>query len=224
MAKPRVLLVVEGFDDRDVLLNDLQADFTVQAAADGVACLRFLDGNPPDLILLDTRLSKPDWWGTLRAIRANSEVPIIMLTASGELPDQRRLPPGADDSLSRPFSGRRLVARIHSVLQRANPIIIGNPIITRGNLVIGILERRAVWRGRTLKLTGSEFGLLRFLAAHAGEIITHDRLVKYLRNADDVAGVHPVDYHVTSLRTALGDGARMIGAVPGVGYRFTAME
>jgi DNA-binding response OmpR family regulator len=169
MAKPQVLVVDDEARMRQLIRLYLQAEFSVREAEDGAGCLRALAADEPDVILLDVMMPKVDGWETLRAIRSTSAVPVIMLTARGEVPDRvQGLRLGADDYMAKPFDGRELAARIQAVLRRSNPISEGQLIITRGDLVISMAERRVVWQGRTIDLTPKEFDLLTFLAAHPG--------------------------------------------------------
>lgn len=221
MSRLTVLIVDDEPRMRDLIRLYLQTDFSVMEAQDGAVALRTLAASEPDLVLLDVMMPRLDGWETLRRIRESSRVPVIMLTARGEVPDRiQGLKMGADDYLPKPFDGRELVARIQAVLRRSKSLAEGQMVLRRGELVVSPEERTATWKGRLLSLTPKEFDLLTVLAAHPGQAFPRDRLLDRIWGADYLGDVRTVDSHIKNLRTELGDGGSMIATVWGIGYRF----
>ncbi|MFZ5827830.1 MAG: response regulator transcription factor [Bacillota bacterium] len=198
----------------------LRADFTVIEATNGWEALELFHTEQPDLVLLDVMMPKLDGWETLKRIRSLSPVPVVMLTARGEVADRiEGLNLGADDYIAKPFDGNELVARIQAVLRRSRPPAGAEEIIA-GDLVIHPGERTATWKGQSLTLTLKEFDLLVLLANHPGQTFTRDRLLNRVWGADYDGGTRTVDSHIKNLREKLGDGGRLIITAWGVGYRF----
>jgi DNA-binding response OmpR family regulator len=169
-------------------------------------------------------LPSMDGWAVLRRIRAESAVPVIMLTALGEERDRLDgLTMGADDYVVKPFSPREVVARTEAVLRRAG----GNPDMAQGDgpLIVGPLEidsaaHAAALDGEPLDITASEFALLQMLARHTGQALSRESLLEALPQADWDSSERIVDQHVKNLRRKLGTHAHLIGTVRGIGYRF----
>ena len=225
--KPLVLII-----DDDAKLNTLLgtylADFgmrTVAAVtpADG---LRALHAHHPDLIILDVMLPGMSGFDLCRTIRRTESVPIIMLTARGEVADRIvGLELGADDYLPKPFEPRELVARIQTVLRR--PRAAEREVRRFGPLVIDLARREATLDGAPLELTTNEFEVLRLLTDHPGEVLDRDRILETLRGIEHEAFNRTVDVAVSRLRQKLGDdpkAPRFIRTVWGAGYVFIAPE
>ena len=180
-----------------------------------------------DLVVLDLMLPKVPGEQVCRVIRDASDVPIIMLTAKGELEDRiSGLELGADDYLVKPFSPRELVARVRALLRRAH--VENEP--QRDNLAYGPLEidnagHKAFLEGAELDLTASEFKLLTTLARYPGRVYSRMELVEKVLGYDFEGYERTIDSHVKNLRAKLGDDPRdptFIWTVHGVGYRFEA--
>ncbi len=222
MKRFRILVVDDEPRMRDLIRLYLQAKFQVLEAEDGLAALRALRVEEPDLILLDVMMPGLDGWEVLRRVREESAVPVILLTARGDVPDRvQGLRMGADDYIAKPFDGRELAARIQAVLRRtAGNRAEAAPVIVRGELAIHTEERRVRWRDRPLALTPKEFELLTLLASHPGQAFSRERLLDRIWGADYEGDIRTVDSHIKNLREKLGEGAAMITTVWGVGYRF----
>jgi DNA-binding response OmpR family regulator len=199
--------------------------FQVRTAADPEAGLRLLRNDPPDLLILDVMLPGMDGFAVCRKVRESSRVPIIMLTARGDVHDRIvGLEMGADDYLSKPFEPRELVARIQAVLRRQTPL----EAETEGTVRVGDVElsrasRSARLAGRELVLTTAEFELLALLVRNRGRILGRDRILEATRGLDWEAYDRSVDVLVSRLRQKLGDDARrprLIRTVRGAGYSF----
>jgi DNA-binding response OmpR family regulator len=188
--------------------------------------LELLRKEKPDLVVLDVMLPEQDGFEVCRTIRKTSAVPIVMLTARGEVTDRIvGLEIGADDYLPKPFEPRELVARIQNVLRRT--ATQGDP--AEGYLFKGLEvfpERRtAVLDGEELDLTSMEFALLALLAANPGRIFSRDDVLNELRGIDAQLFSRSVDILVSRLRSKLQDTAkqpRFIKTVWGAGYTFVA--
>jgi DNA-binding response OmpR family regulator len=221
MTRPRILVVDDEPRMRDLIRLYLQTEFTVLEAPDGLAALRVTVAERPDLVLLDVMMPDLDGWATLQRIREESPRPVIMLTARGDVPDRvQGLRMGADDYIAKPFDGRELVARIQAVLRRTNSLTEGQAVVTRGDLVVTPGERTAAYKGRPLSLTPKEFDLLTLLAAHPGQAFPREKLLDRVWGADFEGDIRTVDSHIKNLREELGEGARLIATVWGIGYKF----
>lgn len=221
MKRQTVLVVDDEPRMRDLIRLYLQTEFTVSEAPDGFAALQSLADEIPDLVLLDVMMPGLDGWQVLQRIREEYAVPVIMLTARGDVPDRvQGLRLGADDYMAKPFDGRELVARVEALLRRAAGPAQAQTLIKRGALVLHPSDRTATWKGQNLALTPKEFDLLTLLAMYPGQAFPRDRLLDRIWGADFEGDIRTVDSHVKNLREKLGDGAAMIVTVWGVGYRF----
>ena len=199
--------------------------FTVLSAVDGLEGLQAARRERPDIIVLDLMLPKMDGLEVCRRLRADSDVPILMLTAKGEELDRIvGLEIGADDYLTKPFSMRELMARVRALLRRAGR----QPSSDASRITAGGLELET--RGRTVKRDGveialkpKEFDLLFFLARNAGQVFTREQLLEQVWGYEFFGGSRTVDVHVRWLREKLEEDAahpRHLMTVRGVGYKF----
>ncbi len=174
----------------------------------------------PDLIVLDLNMPEEDGLSIIRLLKQESRVPIIMLTATASPIDRVvGLELGADDYLTKPFSLRELVARVHALVRRAERAQAMMPAetITVGDVEVDRVERRVRVRGAEVHLTPTEFELLLRLAERPGEVLDRDRLLNDVWGwADGSSATRTVDSHVRALRRKLGDG--VVRTVHGVGY------
>ena len=193
------------------------AGFDVLVAGDGVRALDLARGRRPDAVVLDLGLPRLDGLEVARALRRESDVPIIMLTARVEEDDRLRgFEIGADDYINKPFSPRELVARVQAVLRRGRRET--GDAFRAADLRIDV-ARLTVTRGdASIDLTPTEFQLLATLARHAGRVFTRAQLLDAVRGSDAEAFERAIDSHVKNLRRKLqGD---YIDTVYGIGYRF----
>lgn len=205
---------------RDLIRLYLQGQYRVQEAADGPSALSSIEAEAPDVVILDLMMPGMDGREVCRRIREESTVPIIILTARGEVQDRvDGLRLGADDYLVKPFDGRELQARVEAVLRRTKGLAREGPV-HRGDLTVDQTTRTALWRGQPLILTPKEFDLLLLLVAHPGQVFTRDRLLDRVWGSDYARDLRTVDSHVKNLREKLGEGAGHIVTVWGVGYKF----
>lgn len=221
----QTILIIDDDEKLNRLLEKFLGDFglAVQSAVTPSAGLKILKESPPDLIILDIMLPEIDGFEVCRTIRRTSRIPIIMLTARGDLTDKVvGLELGADDYLPKPFEPRELVARIQSVLRRARPLPFGKTE-TFGDLEIDFARRTALLDGHLLDLTTSEYTALCFLAVHTGKVLDRDQILQELSGMDCDAFNRTVDVVVSRLRQKLKDDPktpRFIKTVWGSGYLF----
>jgi DNA-binding response OmpR family regulator len=224
MAGPRVLII-----DDDERLNALLTEylgrfgFSVRAAALPEEGLRLLKTDPPDIVVLDVMLPSMDGFAVCRNIREASRVPIVMLTARGDVMDRIvGLELGADDYVPKPFEPRELVARLQAVLRRGTAAVAEEQVRV-GTLEVNWVTCTAKLEGELLTLTAAEFELLGLLVRNRGRVLTRDRIMDETRGIDWAAYDRSIDVLVSRLRQKLGDDARrpaFIRTVRGVGYSF----
>lgn len=223
-ADKRVLLV-----DDDERLNALlttylgQFGFAVRAATHPDQGLRALKSDPPDIVVLDVMLPDVDGFTLCRKIREYSWVPIVMLTARGDVTDRIvGLELGADDYLPKPFEPRELLARMQAILRRG---VAGEnqERLRVGDLDLNWATRSAQMSGRDLALTTAEFELLGLLVRNAGRVLSRDRIINETRGIDWDAFDRSIDVLISRLRQKLGDEPKhpaFIRTVRGAGYLF----
>lgn len=183
---------------------------------------RFLDREKPDLLLLDLMLPDIDGLDVCRYIRKAerlASIPIIMLTARGDESDKVvGLELGADDYLTKPFSVKELVARIHAVLRRPGDLETSRRISV-GILVIDLDRFEALVDGKKVDLTATEFRILQLLASRRGRVFTRDQILDFLWGHEKAVVDRTVDVHIRNLREKLGPAASLVKNIRGVGYK-----
>lgn len=192
---------------------------TATTAAEGRHLLRT---DPPDLLILDVMLPDADGMELCRVIRADSDVPIVMLTARGDLPDRvLGLELGADDFVAKPFEPRELVARVETLMRRSRKA--PSRKLSAGGLALEIETRRVTLDEREIELTSAEFELLRILMVSRGRVLSREALLLKLRGVDGDVYDRSVDMLISRLRGKLADDSRSprwIKTIRGVGYQF----
>jgi len=228
MAGKRVLVVDDDVKTVELVKLYLNRDgYRVITAYDGVEALRLARESHPDLIVLDLMLPRLDGLTVCRILRAESDVPIIMLTAMTT--DQDRLTGldlGADDYVTKPFSPRELAARVRAVLRRL-PGERGPTEIKRGELTINFLKYKASLGGRSLDLTPVEFKLLAVLAREPGRVFSRAQLIEKALGYDFEGFDRTIDVHILNLRRKLEPDPghhRYIKTVYGAGYKFLEVK
>jgi DNA-binding response OmpR family regulator len=223
---PTILIVDDEPIVREVVSDYLRKDgFVVESAADGPEALSRFAASRPDLVLLDLMLPGIDGLEVCRRFRAQSNVPIIMVTAKGEETDTIiGLGVGADDYVAKPFSPRELVARVKAVLRRAAtpPPVEGDPL-RFGSLTIRPDRRQVEIAGNAVDLTAREFDLLEFLARHPGHVFSRDELLDKVWDWAYASDGGTVTVHIRRLRQKIEadpERPRYVKTVWGVGYKF----
>jgi two-component system KDP operon response regulator KdpE len=225
---PPVVIVI---DDEQPIRRFLRAGFELEGfvvhdAASGAAGLRIATLRPADLVILDLALPDMDGAEVLARLRAWSSIPIIVLSVkSGENEKVRLLELGADDYVVKPFSMIELIARARAALRRQIRGAVGEPIVRTGALVIDFATRTVTLDGCPVQLSGKEYRLLQVLAQHAGNVVTHQQLLREVWGETNVGNTHYLRIFIRKLR-------HKIESVPtqpnilltelGVGYRLAS--
>ena len=204
------------------------AGFAVLTARDGKSALASVRVEKPDLIILDLGLPEMDGLDVTRALRKDSNVPIIMLTARVEETDKLvGLELGADDYITKPFSPKELVARVRAVLRRAENTRNDNEIIRVADLTLDVPRLRVTLGPRTIDLTPTEFQILAALARQPGRIFTRSQLLDAVRGVAFESYERAIDAHVKNIRRKLEPdphAPHYVLTVYGVGYKFAELE
>jgi DNA-binding response OmpR family regulator len=225
----RVLIV----DDDQALAGILSAaltdeGFTVALARNGLEGVRRFEADGADLVILDVLMPEMDGLEVCRRLRRKSRVPIVLLSSRGEEVDRvTGLETGADDYVTKPFSTRELVARIHALERRLAPQPPAEEAqpVEVGPLRLDAARFEASWGGRLVALTRSEFQILSALARRPGLVLPRERLLDLARGGDVVVTDRTVDTFVKRLRKKLRDADPAFDAIEtvfGVGYRYRA--
>jgi DNA-binding response OmpR family regulator len=218
------VLIIDDDEGLNALLTEYlgRFGFAVRTANHPAAGLRALTADPPDLLILDIMLPEMDGLAVCRKIREISRVPIVMLTARGEVTDRIvGLELGADDYLPKPFDPRELVARMQAVLRRGGKE--DEETARVGALELNWTTRSAHLHGEPLTLTMAEFELLGFLVRNRGRVVSRERILDGTRGIDWEAYDRSIDVLISRLRQKLGDDPKrptFIRTVRGIGYSF----
>ncbi len=214
--EPRIVQIA-----RDYLEH---AGFSVLTAHDGRSALAAIRSSRPDLVILDLGLPEVDGLDVTRAVRKDSNVPIIMLTARTEEADKLvGLELGADDYMTKPFSPKELVARVRAVLRRYENAAAGAETIRAADVMLDVPRLRATAGDRVIDLTATEFQLLATLAREPGRIFTRAQLLDAVRGMAFESYERAIDAHIKNIRRKLEPDPReprYILTVYGVGYKF----
>ena len=229
MPDSSTILLVDDEDSVQKLLSyPLERDgYRVLAAKDGEEALARFSSEPVDLVVLDLMLPKLDGLEVCKRLRAQSTVPIIMLTArDDELDKVLGLELGADDYITKPFSIREFRSRVRALLRRASaPAAAGRreEVIDRGELRIDLPRRAVEVRGQPVQLTFIEFEMLALLTSSPGVVFSRRELLERLRGGADYREPRTIDVHVRHLREKIEEdpgNPQLILTVRGAGYRF----
>jgi DNA-binding response OmpR family regulator len=216
----RVLVVEDDESIADVLRRTLrQEGHEVRSSADGVEALRAAEEFVPDLVILDLGLPGLDGVEVCRRLRAESDVPILILTARSELDDRvEGLDSGADDYLAKPFERQELLARMRALLRRRPPR--GSAALVVGDLMLNP-DTREVSRGeREIELTNREFELLEYLMRNQRLVVSRERLLEEVWGYDPLAMTNTIDVFISNVRRKLEEGGepRLLHTKRGAGY------
>jgi two-component system alkaline phosphatase synthesis response regulator PhoP len=214
--EPKIVQLARDYIDR--------AGFAVLTAGDGKSALAVARAEKPDLIVLDLGLPGMDGLDVARAVRKDSNVPIIMLTARGEESDKLvGLELGADDYITKPFSPKELVARVRAVLRRLASASGGQEIIHVADLTLDVPRMQVTVGDHPVQVTPTEFQLLAMLAREPGRIFTRGQLLDAIRGVAFESYERAIDAHIKNLRHKIEPdphAPRYILMVYGVGYKF----
>jgi two-component system KDP operon response regulator KdpE len=226
-ASPVVLVADDEVQIRRFLRAGFELDgFTVEEADNGSNAIRKATLSPPDLLIVDLGLPDMDGSEIVQRLRAWSSVPLIVLSVrSNEAEKVRLLELGADDYVVKPFGMAELLARAHAALRRRVSTSTGEPIIKSGRLTIDFGARLVTIDGERVQLTPKEYRLLQVLAQHAGNVVTHQHLLKEVWGSPHVHDVHYLRIFVRKLRQKIEVDAtkpHILLTELGIGYRLAA--
>jgi len=221
MAKETILVVDDEANIIELAKMYLQNEgYVVESARDGKEALTKVKSLQPALVVLDLMLPEVDGWEVCRKVRADSDVPIIMLTARSDDVDKIvGLELGADDYLTKPFNPRELVARVRAVLRRYEKSAASTQPVHLGQVTIDPQRREVTVGSHKLDLRTKEFDLLWALAEHRGIVLSRDQLLDLVWGYDYYGETRTVDVHIAHLRDKLEGSDVVIETVWGVGYK-----
>lgn len=228
VAKQKILIVDDDNNIAELISLYLTKEcFECKIVNDGEAALHAFSSFQPNLILLDLMLPGIDGYQVCREIRHKSNVPIIMLSAKGEVFDKvLGLELGADDYIIKPFDSKELVARVKAVLRRFQSAQTQVPkntgkYVEYPDLVINLTNYSVVYNGNTIDMPPKELELLYFLAASPNQVFTREQLLDHIWGYEYIGDTRTVDVHIKRLREKIKDHANWaISTVWGIGYKF----
>jgi two-component system alkaline phosphatase synthesis response regulator PhoP len=222
----KTILVVDDEPKIVELARDYleHAGFAVVSASDGPEALSRARSDHPDLIVLDLGLPRVDGLDVTRALRRDSNVPIVILSGRDEESDKLvGLELGADDYVTKPFSPKELVARVRAVLRRTERPVVPSDLIRAGDVTLDVPRLRVTAGDRDIDLTPTEFQLLAALAREPGRVFTRSQLLDAVHGVAFESYERAIDAHVKNIRRKLEPDPRepfYVQTVHGVGYRF----
>jgi DNA-binding response OmpR family regulator len=226
--KSTILVVDDEPAIVDILTYNLEkAHYKVLVARDGVSAIEVTKREQPDLIILDLMLPGMDGLEVCRSLRHSGDIPIIMLTARDEEVDRVvGLELGADDYVVKPFSVRELLARVKTVLRRAQPgPVMPSAVLRVGQLTLHVDRHETFWEEVHIKLSTLEFELLHALMLHPGQVLSREQLLDQVWGYEYHGDLRTVDTAVKRLRAKLRgahtDAAEMLTTVRSVGYKLS---
>ena len=230
MANKQRLLIVD--DDNNIAelisLYMTKECLETRIVGDGESALTEVDSFEPNLILLDLMLPGIDGYQVCREVRAKSSIPIIMLSAKGEVFDKvLGLELGADDYMEKPFDSKELVARVKAVLRRYKPVVTA-PVasddvkgVDYPDLSINLTNYSVIYMGNSIDMPPKELELLYFLASSPNHVFTREQLLDQIWGYEYIGDTRTVDVHIKRLREKIKDhDAWRISTIWGVGYKF----
>jgi len=226
MGRKRILAVDDEVDILDILRYNLKREnYDVITVESGEECLKQAEKFLPDLILLDLMLPGIDGLTACKMLKADKKlrhIPVVMLTAKGDESDiVAGLELGADDYITKPFSSKVVSARVKAALRRTDGQETSEQgVIRQKGVMLNTVTREVSLNGVELKLTYSEFEVLRLLASHPGWVYTRNQIVNEIKGDDYPVTERSIDVQIVGLRKKLGEAGVLIETIRGVGYRF----
>ena len=231
MAEKQKILIVD--DDASIAelisLYLMKECYETMIVGDGEAALRVVDEFKPNLILLDLMLPGMDGYQVCRQIRTTSQIPIIMLSAKGEIFDKvLGLELGADDYMIKPFDSKELVARVKAVLRRYQAVPASSAaskqqgqFVEYPDLIVNLTNYSVIYRGHSVEMPPKELELLYFLASSPNQVFTREQLLDHIWGYEYIGDTRTVDVHIKRLREKIKDHASWsLSTVWGIGYKF----
>ena len=226
-SKQKILIVDDDSNIAELISLYLTKEFyEVQIVGDGEQALKVFDSFQPNLILLDLMLPGMDGYQVCREIRTRSNVPIIMLSAKGEVFDKvLGLELGADDYMIKPFDSKELVARVKAVLRRFQPAkpdaSSSTKVVEYPDLTINQTNYSVIYNGNIIDMPPKELELLYFLASSPNQVFTREQLLDHIWGYEYIGDTRTVDVHIKRLREKIKDHeAWRLATVWGIGYKF----
>ncbi len=228
MPTQTILVVDDEANIRDLARLYLEKDgYQVETLGDGAAALTRIRQDAPALVVLDLMLPEVDGWEVCRRIRAESNLPILMLTARDDDIDKIvGLEMGADDYMTKPFNPRELVARVRAILRRAETSADPSPSQSRaiGNVILDPSSREVTVNDERVTLRSKEFDLLLALMDHLNQVLSREQLLDLVWGYEFYGQTRTVDVHIAHLRDKLSDSSLSIETVWGMGYKLIEKE
>ena len=230
--KQRILIVDDDYNIAELISLYLTKEcFETKIVGDGEEALRVFPEFQPNLILLDLMLPGIDGYQVCRELRSTSQVPIIMLSAKGEIFDKvLGLELGADDYMIKPFDSKELVARVKAVLRRYQlPVQMPASSVTEqhGNfveypdLIVKLTNYSVIYNGHSIELPPKELELIYFLASSPNQVFTREQLLDHIWGYEYIGDTRTVDVHIKRLREKIkGNDKWALTTVWGIGYKF----
>ncbi len=228
-TKQKILIVDDDTNIAELISLYLTKEcYETKMVHDGESALRELNLFQPNLILLDLMLPGIDGYQVCREVRTKSHVPIIMLSAKGEVFDKvLGLELGADDYIVKPFDTKELVARVKANLRRCQQVAVepARPadakIVEYQDLLINQSNYSVLYQGRTVEMPPKELELLYFLASSPNQVFTREQLLDHIWGYEYIGDTRTVDVHIKRLREKIKDHPRWsLATVWGIGYKF----
>ena len=226
-SKPKILIVDDDNNIAELISLYLMKEcYDTRIENDGESALKAFSSWQPNLILLDLMLPGIDGYQVCREIRHTSDVPIIMLSAKGEIFDKvLGLELGADDYMIKPFDTKELVARVKAVLRRLKPskpaVDANTKYVEYPDLIINQTNYSVMYKGHTVDMPPKELELLYFLASSPNQVFTREQLLDHIWGYEYIGDTRTVDVHIKRLREKLKDNEFWsIAPVWGIGYKF----
>lgn len=224
--KPSALVIDDEIQIRRLLRVCLEGNgYRVEEAATGQEGITLAAQHPPDIVLLDLGLPDLDGVTVLKRLREWSRVPVVVLSVREREDDKvAALDNGADDYVTKPFSTAELLARLRVAQRHASPAA-ESPTFRTGELEVDLTARVVKLKGRDVKLTATEYSLLRLFVQHAGKVLTHRQILKEVWGPNYVEQTHYLRVYIAHLREKLEadpSKPRLITTESGVGYRLLA--
>jgi DNA-binding response OmpR family regulator len=222
----KILIVDDEAGIRDIIKEYLEFEqFCYDEAVDGLDAINKIKNNHFDLVILDIMMPKVDGFTALREIRKFSSIPAVMLSARGEEYDKLfGFELGVDDYITKPFSPKELMARIKSIIKRANPADAVSGNITVGGIEIDENGRKVLVDGEVVALTPKEFDILLYMLKNKNVVLSREKILEKIWGYEFFGDDRTVDTHIKMLRNSLGVYRDYIQTVWGIGYKFEVNE
>ena len=230
--KQRVLIVDDDANIAELISLYLTKEcYETMIVLDGEEALRVFPEFKPNIILLDLMLPGIDGYQVCRELRTTSQIPIIMLSAKGEIFDKvLGLELGADDYMIKPFDSKELVARVKAVLRRYQPVKVEESLpelkcVKYTDLVVNLSNYSVIYRGQAVDMPPKELELLYFLASSPNQVFTREQLLDHIWGYEYMGDTRTVDVHIKRLREKIKDHKNWaLSTVWGIGYKFEVRD